>query len=134
MPGHAHPRIDIAGVVTMNVAKGAPQPIGIGRHHDDMHMVGHQAVRPHFGPRRARGVLEQIEIEFIIAILEERPLAPVAALGDVVWDVGDDDSGEAGHGDWLVGFGGYCKCHRNPNITTSRPSTPTKRSANRRRR
>jgi len=44
-----------------------------------------------------RRVGEKIEIERVIAILEEYPLAPIAALGHVVGDTGEDYAWEAGH-------------------------------------
>jgi hypothetical protein len=41
---------------------------------------------------------QQIEIEQAVGIGEEDRLPAIAALGDVMRDVGDDDAGEAGHG------------------------------------
>ena len=44
---------------------------------------------------------EQIEIERIVAVLKERALAPIAALGDVMRDIGEDEAREASHLGWL---------------------------------
>jgi hypothetical protein len=37
-----------------------------------------------------------------IAVLEEDRFAPVAALGHVMGQIGNDDAGEAGHGQGLA--------------------------------
>jgi hypothetical protein len=41
---------------------------------------------------------EQIEVECIVALVEEGALAAVAALGDVVGDAWQDQGREASHG------------------------------------
>jgi hypothetical protein len=46
--GHPEACVDIAGVVPVDIPEGTPQAIRIGRDHDDMHVIGHQAVGPHF--------------------------------------------------------------------------------------
>ena len=40
---------------------------------------------------------EQVAVERIVGVAEERARAAVAALGDVVRMTGDDDAGETGH-------------------------------------
>ena len=50
---------------------------------------------------------EQVEVERTIAILEKRPLAPVAALGHVVGNAGQDHAGDAGHIARLAYRGSY---------------------------
>ena len=44
-----------------------------------------------------RRVGQQIEIQRIIALLEEGPLAPIAALRDMMRNAGEDDAREPGH-------------------------------------
>jgi hypothetical protein len=63
-----------------------------------MHMIGHQAVGPDLYMRTPRGIREQVEIEFIVAILKKRPLPPVPALGHMMRNAGQDETGKAGHG------------------------------------
>jgi len=43
------------------------------------------------------GIREQIKVALIVAILEERPLPPIATLGDVVRNPREDEAKEAGH-------------------------------------
>ena len=62
-----------------------------------MHVVGHQAPRPHRDIGGAAVFGEQIAVERIIVVAEEGPRTAVATLGDVVRMTGDDDAGEAGH-------------------------------------
>jgi len=45
-------------------------------------------------------------IERAIAVLEKRPLAPVAALGHMMRNAGQNHAGEASHGARLWKFGG----------------------------
>src|SRR5665213_1459187 len=99
MSGHPHPGVDIAGVVAVDVAARPPQPVLVAGHRDDVEVVGHQAIGPdrHLRPRRRLGY--EIEVERIIAILEEHPLAPVAPLGDMMGDAWEHDAGESCH--WL---------------------------------
>jgi hypothetical protein len=47
-------------------------------------MIGHQAKGPDLGPRAFGRGGKQVEVERVVAALEERPLAAVAALGDVM--------------------------------------------------
>ena len=63
-----------------------------------MNVVEHRIIRPDRHLRAPRRIGEHGEVEFEIAILEERPLAPVAALGDMMRQAGDDNSEVAGHG------------------------------------
>ena len=71
MPGPALPRVDIAGVMAVDMAEGPGQPVAILRHGDDMNMVGHQAIAPDLDMRPPCRLGEQIEVEPVIAILEE---------------------------------------------------------------
>lgn len=89
----AQARVDIAGVVPMDVAEGLSQSI-IGRDDDDMHMIGHQAVGPDLCSRLLRPFREEIAIERIGTFLKEGLLATVAALRDVMWDAGENDTGK----------------------------------------
>jgi len=60
--------------VPVDEAEAAPEAILVARHRDDVHVVGHQAVGPDFDAGAFGGIGQQVEIERIIAFLEERPL------------------------------------------------------------
>ena len=47
-------------------------------------MIGHQAAGPHRNASLQRLLGEQIEVDFVVAILEEDGLTPVAPLRDVM--------------------------------------------------
>ncbi len=98
MAGHAHPGIDVAGIVAVHVAEGAAETFLIARHGDDVNVVGHQAVGPDLDPCPSCRIRQQVEVQFVVAILEEGLLAAVAALRHVVRDAGEHDAWEAGHG------------------------------------
>jgi len=93
MTGHAQPSVDLSGVVTVGVAECAAQAVVVGRDGDDVHVVGHQAIGPDRDIGAMRRFGKEIEIERIVAIFEEGLFAPIATLGDVVWDAWEDDSG-----------------------------------------
>ncbi len=63
-----------------------------------MDVVRHLAIGPDFDAEAAAGFAEPVAIESIVALLEEDALPPVAALGDVMRQAGNDGAGDAGHG------------------------------------
>ena len=81
----------------MRPRKRAAQPVRVGRHQDEVHMVRHQAPGPHLDPGRAAMLGEQIAIKRIVGIAEEGARTAIAALGDMVRMTGDDDTGETSH-------------------------------------
>ena len=83
----------------MDVAEGAPQAVRVAGRGDDVDVIGHEAIGPHFDAGAGRGLGEEVEVQGIVAVLKEVAFAAVAALGDA----GEDESGEAGHG---RGYGG----------------------------
>jgi hypothetical protein len=62
-----------------------------------MDMIGHQDPRPDFDIRGAAGLGQQIAIERVIGLAEKCLRAPIAALGHVVRDAGNNESREASH-------------------------------------
>ena len=62
-----------------------------------MHVVRHQAPGPHLDPGRAAILGEQVAVERIVVVAEERARAAVATLGDMVRQTGKYDAGEASH-------------------------------------
>ncbi len=71
-------------------------------------MDGHHTPGPDRHASRPAGLSEQVATMLAVTLLEERPLATVAALGDMVRQTGNDDAGEAGHWEFAkVQTGGY---------------------------
>ena len=62
-----------------------------------MRVTGHHAIGPARDTKTATGFGEPFAIERVVAGLEEYLLAPVAPLGDVMGQAGNDDAGDAGH-------------------------------------
>ena len=75
--------------------------------------LGHQAIGPELCPRSRRGFYQKIEVEGIIAILEECTLPAVALLCDMMRDAGNNDAGQTRHGNRIMASGYLVKCHRN---------------------
>ena len=63
-----------------------------------MNVVGHQAPCPDGHPAGPAMLAQEFNIEPVIILTEEHRLAPIAALGDVVRDVGHDRPRKLGHG------------------------------------
>ena len=63
-----------------------------------MDVVRHEAIGPHRDARLATALAEKIEIEQIVVVAEEDIQAPVAALRDMMRQIGDDETSDAGHG------------------------------------
>jgi len=67
-----------------------------------------RSIRPEaIGPGRhvefAAGLGEEVAIERIIAVVEEHPLATVAALRDGMRRPGNDNAGKTRHEGWVAG-------------------------------
>ena len=62
-----------------------------------MDMVGHEAIRPDFGPSVRAALGEQIPIEGIVSLFKESPFPVVPPLGHMMREIGDDQSGKTGH-------------------------------------
>jgi hypothetical protein len=67
------------------------------RDKNQMHVIRHQAPAPDLDLGRIAMRGEQVAIESIVVVAEERPGPPVATLGDMVRETGNDDAGEASH-------------------------------------
>jgi hypothetical protein len=97
MPRALVARLDDAGIGAMHARQRAAQAVGVGRDQDQMHVVRHQAPGPDVDVGRATMAGEQVAVERIVLVAEERPGSPVATLGDMVRETGDDDTSKAGH-------------------------------------
>jgi hypothetical protein len=81
-----------AGVVPMYFANRASQGVVAPRAHDEMNVIGHQAVGPELQPVPFACASQTPEIVVTIS-LREKDLAPaVAAMGHMMRQAGDDDS------------------------------------------
>ncbi len=111
MAGAPAPRLNDAGVTAMHRREHAAQPVAVGRHQDQMHVVGHQAPRPHLDIGRPAMLAEEVAVKGVVGVAKERTRATVAALRDVVRVTGDDDASEAGHaGSWQRSADMSIKC------------------------
>ena len=81
----------------MHPRQRAAQPVRIGRHQNEVHVVRHQAPGPHLDLGGAAIFGEQVAIQCIVGIAEEGPRTAVAALGDMMRVTGNDDTSETGH-------------------------------------
>ena len=81
----------------MDPRERAPQPVRIRRDQNKMHMVGHQAPRPHVDGGVAAMLCQEVAVKRIIVVAKEGARTAVAALGDVVRNTGNDDASEPGH-------------------------------------
>lgn len=109
MTGTLATRLDRSGIKSMDARERAAQPVGIGRHQDEMYVVRHQTPGPHLDAGRAAMGGEQIAIKRIVSVAEEGLRAAVAALDHVMRMIGDDDAGETGHA-------ASCLSHRSESI------------------
>jgi hypothetical protein len=97
MPGALAPSVNDARVTPVHRRQRAPQPIGVGRDQDQVHMVRHQAPRPHLDLRSAACRAKQIAVQRIVFVMEKRPRPTVATLGDMMRHAGNDDTRKSGH-------------------------------------
>jgi hypothetical protein len=98
MPAAFASGVDDAGIAPMDRCQRTPQAVFIGGHHDQVNMVGHQHPSPAGDACSFQAFSQEIAIERIIGIDEERALAANTALGDMVRQAGNDDASEAAYG------------------------------------
>jgi len=96
--------VDVTRVAPVGLGNGGAQAIAVGGYEDQVNVVGHEAVGEYGCTGVGAGLSEQVEIEPAVIIPEERGLAAIAALGDVMGMTGCDESGHPGHG-----FRPYCR-------------------------
>ncbi|HTW92556.1 MAG TPA: hypothetical protein VMH22_12725 [bacterium] len=89
--------IDMLGIPKMYGLEHGGKRTGLGRHCDQMHMVGHQTVGEDVESTLGSVVPKQTQVSTIVRPDEEDAIATIAALGDVVWDARDYDSRHAWH-------------------------------------
>src|SRR3984957_3211636 len=98
IPGDARAGVDEGGIAPMRLAVRARQPFKRRWRQNEMDVIGQQAIGPAGDAVLLASLGEQIAIQRIIAGLREQLLAPVAALRDVMGNVGNDNAGKTGHG------------------------------------
>ncbi len=76
---------------------GGKRP-GLGRHTDQVDVIGHQTVGENVKSALGGVVPKQTQVSAIVGPDEEDVLATIAALGNVVRDSGDYYTRDAGHG------------------------------------
>jgi hypothetical protein len=64
----------------MRIRKGRAQAARVGRHQNQMDVVGHQAIAPHLDTSRPTALRDQRAIFGKIVRTEEHGLPPIAAL------------------------------------------------------
>jgi hypothetical protein len=74
-------KIHSACISAVRFANGMAQSIRIGRHSDQMDVIGHQAVSPDVNTVLPAPMRHQISIGLIVPIIEESLLPPVASTG-----------------------------------------------------
>jgi hypothetical protein len=78
------PSVDCPGLAPVRFSKGRPQPVRVRRRHDQVDVIGHQAIGPDCGVGAPRCRGDQSPIEVIVVGLEKHGLAPITALADMV--------------------------------------------------
>jgi hypothetical protein len=66
--------------------------------HCHRNLVRHQAEGPDLDARALGTIRQQVEIERMVAVLEERPLTTIPALGHVLWNPGENEARPTGPG------------------------------------
>ena len=96
MAGHAvHARSRRRNSADHALPSARPGPSGSRASGRDARVVGRQAIAPHRDTATRSGLAKEVAVEFVIRAGEEHPLAPVAALGDVMRKIWNDKPAEA---------------------------------------
>ena len=70
-----------------------------------MDVIGHEAIGPNRNAELSTQFCEPIAIELIVPRLEENTFTAIAPLSHVIGRVGNDDAGDARHGETLTRAG-----------------------------
>ena len=97
MPAALAAGLQNAGVAPVGRRQGAAQSVGISGNQDQVHVIGHQAPGPDFDLGRAAILGQEIAIERVVVVIEERPRPPIAALRHMMRQTGNDQTGETSH-------------------------------------
>jgi hypothetical protein len=97
MTGPASASVDKVCVSPVGFTDSAAKVVSALRLEDQMDVIGHQAVCPDLDARLQRLLQQEIEIDFVVAILKEDGLASVAALRDMVRKSRHYDTSESSH-------------------------------------
>jgi hypothetical protein len=97
MARHPQPCVDERRIAPMRLAQRPSEPLGRPWRQNQMDVIGHQAIAPNSDPLAPACLAQQIAIERIIVLTEEHGPAPIAALGDVMRQVRDDETADARH-------------------------------------
>ncbi len=95
--GPASASVDEVGVAPVRFADSQTERLGVGRGHDEVDVVRHEAIGPHLRFVFTGLLGEEVDINSLIAVLEEDGFASVATLGDVVSAPGNYDSRKPWH-------------------------------------
>ena len=74
-----------------------PEPIGLSRIQDQVHVVWHQAVSPHLHVRLTRLLAKKIAVNLLIAIFKENRFPTIATLRHVMRETGYHHAGQTRH-------------------------------------
>ena len=61
-------------------------------------MVRHQAIGSYCDPLAPAGLTQKIAVERVVVLAEEHPLAPIAALGHMMRQIGNDEPADTRNG------------------------------------
>lgn len=97
MPCPLLTRVDIAGIAPMGWRQGPPKAIRIGRHENEMRMIGHQAPSPHLDAGSPAMDRKAVAVKGIVLDTKEGALPPIAPLGDMIRQTGNHDTCKPSH-------------------------------------
>lgn len=102
MAGPAPAGVDKVGVAAVSFADGTAEAVALGGLQDQVDVIGHQAVGPHGDAGFGCLFGEQVEIDFVVAVLKEDGLAAVSALGHMMRKAWNDDTSESRHAETIA--------------------------------
>ncbi len=72
--------MDDAGIAAMDGRQAAAQTVGVGRDEDQVDMVGRQHPAPYFDPSLGGVLRQQVAVELVVRVTEERLRPAIATL------------------------------------------------------
>lgn len=102
VPGQSLACVNPPRISPVNFRQRRPQGIDMIGNKDEVHVIGHEDIAPHRYAMRRTLCFEEVQIGCIVGILEECLLAPIAPLGDMVRDAGNDIASQTCHSAYVL--------------------------------
>ena len=97
MPAPLVARVDASGIPPVRIGEALSQAVFMRRDDNKVDVIGHQTPGPDFALRLADGGDQHVQIGAIILVRKENGFTPIAPLGDMMGQTGNNNACKPSH-------------------------------------